>query len=202
MAGFFSFFSCEKGSNQNHFWNSSKWKRFESELKVAITNNLDSIKSKYPDFYGYSILPGEPYNNANGSVIDINLVVAYNNLSDIKEDETYYKYSVDEWQHYDTDALESITPIISDLYEEFRQLYPEKSGSLSTPKEEVKLINKFQGTILSVLKELKNEGLFNLEKSSPFLVIWISDSESEIKFKSVKELNAQEVIEEFKSEFY
>ncbi|GGG48308.1 hypothetical protein GCM10011414_17600 [Croceivirga lutea] len=201
MAGFLSFISCKKGSNQNDFWNSGNWNRFKSELKVAIANNVEFIKSKYPDFYGYSILPGEPYNNGNGSVINMHLIIAYNNISDIKEDEIYYKYSVDEWEHYDNKSLESITPIIKSLYSEFEAVYNEKSNS-SNPKAEMKLINKFQGTILSVLKELKNEGLFNLEKNNPFLVIWISDSESEIIYKSVKELNSQDVIEEFEYEFH
>lgn len=201
MAGFLSLFSCNKKNMQNDYWNSNNWKLLKAELKLAIKNNVESIKSKHSDFYGYSILLGEPYNNGKGTVIDMDLVVAYNNTSDIKEDGIYYKYSVDEWEHYDDLTLKLVTPVIENIYSDFITIYRENPNRLSTPKAETKLINKFHGTILSALKELKNEGLFNLEKNNPFLVIWISDSESKIIYESVKELNSQKTIKEFESEF-
>ena len=185
----------ELESNVTNFWNSEKWEKLKANIKIAIKKNINEIQSKNSDLYAYAILPGAEY--------EVNsLVSAYNNLSDLENDETYYKYSVDEWKNYDTEALQSITPLIAEINKEFISIYHEKREDFYLTENEIKLIEKFHTTILSALKELKRESnLFNFNSNEGFVVIWIADSDSAITWNSVKELNSKGTIEEFHNEF-
>lgn len=54
-------------------------------------------------------------------------------------------------------------------------------------------------SIVQALEQVKADGVFG--KVEPFLVVWISDSDAEIIFESVRLLNPPAVVGEFNREF-
>jgi Domain of unknown function (DUF4303) len=180
----------------NEFWNSNNWIEFENILKISVETNVNKIKSGNSDLYGYAILPGETY--------EVNSICSvFHNLSHLQSDKIIYKYIVDDWRNYDyeTDFFEALNPIIFELNKEFRVLHPKNPDVFLMTDDEIKFIEKFHIIILSVLKELKEESeLFKFRSGESFILIWISDSNSDIIFQSVEELNSKEIVNKFNVE--
>ncbi|MGX7666396.1 DUF4303 domain-containing protein [Flavobacterium pedocola] len=177
---------------QDVFWNSEKWDNLKISIKTAVSENVTKLKSEHPDLYAYAIHPGDEY--------EVNeLVPSYNTLSKIKSDDAYYKYSVDEWDNYDTTALNALNPLFTEINNDFRITFSHLERETDAMyDEEAKLFTKFMGVILSALKELKAENsVFNFNTGNDFVVIWFSDSDSKWIIKAVEELNSKEVHEEF-----
>ena len=163
-------------------------------FKLAVRDYVTKLKTLHSDIYGFALLPGETYEVKS-------LTVVWNQSQDIKKDTAYYRYSVDEWIHWDYDALDSVTPLITDLNQKFSNLHSESEDDFEMEEFEVAHIRAYHDTFLKAFRDLKSEGVFDFPNADPFLVIWISDSESEVMRDSVRELNSPKVIEEFKSEF-
>ena len=164
-------------------------------VKTGARNHVEALKVEHPDLYGYALLPGEPYEVTS-------LVAVWNRESELKEkDSPYFRYAVDEWAHWDHDALVSATPLIAELNRRFRSLHPGDPTRYEMDESEIQHVARIHQTLLDALGELLHEGVFNLGPTQPFLAIWISDSEHEIIFRSVAELNQREVVRQFQEEF-
>lgn len=175
-------------------WYLNAQKDLKNVLKNEIRKHIMKLKKKYPDLYGYAILPGESY--------EVNtLVVVYNRVSDIKEEAAYFRYSIDEWENWDHNALASINSQIKEINDNFRSWHPDNSKNISLDIIEQYHISSLHEIILSALKDLVEEDLFDFGIQERFIAIWISDSDSEIKVRSIRELNTEKVIKEYLEEF-
>ncbi len=174
-------------------WLATKRADLKDAVKIAVSLHVEKLKSQYKDLYGYAILPGEPY--------EVNsLVAVFNRESEVKENSAYYRYSVDEWENWDQDALASVTPLIDKLNERFRSLHTSDPESFEMDEYEIAHISCFHSTFLSALQELNDENVFDIGGEN-FVAIWISDSDHDIIFKSVCAMNSDKIVKEFMDEF-
>jgi hypothetical protein len=163
-------------------------------LKVAIRKHLANLRPRYPDLYGYALLPEDAcevqYINA-----------AWNWKSNIKKNTVYYRYSVDEWPQ-DYEMLKPVHSLLSDLNRQFEELHPERErDDLLYDDYEIAHRQAYHDVFLKALLELKGEGVFNFAKAEPYLAIWIPDSTHKIMGVSVMALNSPAVVNEYASEF-
>ncbi len=156
-------------------------------VKTDVANHVAGLNSNGVAFYGYAIQTPTWQNVEQPIAI-------YNCENDIEEDNrdsTYYRYSVDEWQHYENDALPLTTAFIGPIDQMFNQL----RDDLDDDNVERYLRNVYV-TFAKALGELKAEGLF---KDDVFLIVWNEDEELLVKF--AQQLNADDVAEPFAEEF-
>jgi hypothetical protein len=152
-------------------------------------------------FYGYAILPGDPSTSANGIS---SLVAAYNRAGDIsvgpdESEFTYYKYSVDEWQHWDHDKFPRSDSVLASLNARFAAAHQKDADNSEIDELEEAYSKSLLSAILDGVATVKAEGLFG--QSVEYLAIWISDSDNTILEESVRRLNSPAVVEEFLGEF-
>lgn len=179
---------------------------FKQQLKSALSAHVNQLKGTYPDLYGYAILPGDEFSVSH-------LVAAFNREGDLEArshfpgvSETYYRFSVDEWKHYDQTGLGTVTPIIQELVDRYGRLNPTDDwegwglGKVA-PRVEAGLLARLHSVLLEAMFELKKTGVFRLEQSDLFLAIWISDSHASIMFDSIARLNSDSVVTQFNKEF-
>jgi hypothetical protein len=165
-------------------------------IKAEIRNHVNRLHAEGTEFYGYAILPGDTYSIQN-------LVAAFNAESDLapeRANQSYYRYSVDEWANYEQDQFTGSSRLIESRNAQFRQMHVKENPDDYVMDEfEVAHSDKLLESILAAMTELRQEGLFGGEKS--FAVIWIPDSEHPIMNKSAEALNSSEVYESFIEEF-
>lgn len=181
-------------------WASQTRPELSDAIAADIRQHLAGIPSP-DDVYGYAILPGDPTTSANG--ID-SLVAAYNRLGDIsvgpdESDFAYYKYSVDEWQHWDHGKFPRSDSILNSLNARFAGAHQKDADDFKIDALEGAYSKSLLDAILDGLAVVKFEGLFS--QSVEFLVIWISDSDNPILKESARRLNSSEVADAFFSEF-
>ncbi|HEX3628405.1 MAG TPA: DUF4303 domain-containing protein [Verrucomicrobiae bacterium] len=175
-------------------WLASERHELLDGTKQAIRQYVAQLRAQHSDIYGFALLPGETY-----EIKD--LVAAWNRTQDIKKDGSYYRYCVDEWIHWDHKALSAVTPLIAVLNQQFSGLHSKDADDFVMDEFEIAHIRAYRSTFTRALRELKSEGVFDFPNADPYLAIWFSDSGSDIIFASVKELNSQRIIDEFKSAF-
>jgi hypothetical protein len=148
-------------------------------------------------FYGYALLPGEPY--------DIHSLVAVTNTeADIKVPRTddqyrYYRYSVDEWSHWDHDEFAAANAILAEANERFRSMHTKDDDDFQMDDFEIAHADALLDAVVRGLDAAKAARTFG--GAAPFLVVWISDSGHEIMAESVRRLNSTAVAKEFMREF-
>lgn len=170
-------------------------------LVAAVTDDVRDhvvkLRSQGKEFYGYALLPGEPY--------DIHSLVAVTNSEgDIKVPLTdnqyrYYRFSVDEWMHWDQNEFAKAKALLTGANKRFTSIHTPTPGNYEMDEFEVAYSNGLLGAIVSGLNAAKNAGVFGDEE--PFLVVWISDSDEAIMTESVKQLNSPAIANEFMVEF-
>ncbi|MBV6624339.1 MAG: DUF4303 domain-containing protein [Rivularia sp. (in: Bacteria)] len=178
-----------------------KWlNRDDTELiniiKSEVCQHISKIHAIGVKFYGYAILPGTSYS------VD-NLVAAFNCKTDISSEntnDTYYRYSVDEWENYVHNEFINTNKLINSLNSQFKELHVEKNVNNFVMDEfEIAHITKLHKAILIALNELRHNGLFG--NNNNFVIIWIPGSDDEIIYQSAKVLNSACVYETFMREF-
>ncbi len=180
----------------------SKWlsqERTELILAIAqsISNHVSLLNSQGIDFYGYALLPGEPY--------DINsIVVAFNRESDIQvssehEEYRYYKYSVDEWSHWVYDGFDTVNKLLEEANAEFSSMHTKDENNYLMDEYEILHSDVLLEAVVRGLEIASHNGAFGTK--NPFLVVWISDSDHKIINESVHRLNSQAVTRDFMAEF-
>ncbi len=166
-----------------------------SVVKQEVRQHLASIGSA-KDLYGYAILPGESY-HVHG------MLAAYHCESDITEenaDSTYFRYSVDEWAHYDHDAFPKSNALLEQRNAHFESLHVKADPDDYVMDEtQIAHVDRLRQAIMAALVELKREGALGGDER--FTVVWVPDSIDDIIFHSAKALNAIDVYDEFMSEF-
>lgn len=180
----------------------SKWlsqERTELILAIAqsISNHVSLLNSQGIDFYGYALLPGEPY--------DINsIVVAFNRESDIEvssehEAYRYYKYGVDEWSHWVYDGFDIVNKLLEKANAEFSSMHTSDEDNYIMDEYEILHSDALLEAIVRGLETASHNGVFGTK--NPFLVVLISDSDHKITNESVLRLNSEIVIRDFIVEF-
>ena len=163
----------------------------------GISSHVNMLRSRGIDFYGYALLPGEPD--------DIHSLVAVTNTdADIKaartgDQYTYYRYSVDEWAHWDHDGFAAANALLVQANERFRSMHSKAEDDYIVDEFEVAHANALLDSVVRGLEVAKADGVFG--SSEPFLVVWISDSGHQILVESVRRLNSAAVATEFIREF-
>lgn len=163
----------------------------------GISAHVHNLRSRGVEFYGYALLPGDAY--------DIHsLVAATNTEGDIQvppshDQYRYYRYSVDEWAHYDHDAFAEANALLIESNAEFRSMHTRLTCDAAMDDFELAHASALLECILKGLEVAKFRGVFG--KGGPFLVVWVSDSDSEVLVDSVKRLNSRAVLKEFEEEF-
>jgi hypothetical protein len=171
------------------------------ELVAAVTegvrSHVASLRSRGIEFYGYALLPGEPY--------DIrSLVAVANTEADIKAPRTdslygYYRYSVDEWAHWERDRFMAADGLMAEANQRFRTLHTRADGDRRMDEYELAHADALLDAIVSGLRAARDGGAFC--DADPFLVVWISDSGHRIMAESISRLNPTAVAREAKREF-
>jgi hypothetical protein len=166
-------------------------------LADGVRAQVATPRSRGIDFYGYALLPGEPY--------DIQSVVAVTNTeADISVPPTddqylYYRYSVDEWANWDHDGFAAANALLVDANDRFKSMHSKDSDDCVMDEFEIAHANALLDAVVRGLQAAKQTGAFLVVE--PFLAVWISDSDHQIIFESVRRLNSQVVAEEFMREF-
>jgi len=179
--------------------------RWLAEPRTELTNavsrcvcdHVAALKHCGISFYGFALLPGEPY--------DISSLVAVHNCeSDIKapnndDQYRYYKYSVDEWIHWEYQGFELVNKALVEANTQFASMHSKLEGDCSMDEFEIAHSKSLLEAILQGLEDAKASGVFGI--SDVFLAMWISDSGHGIIAESVRRLNSPAVAQEFMAEF-
>lgn len=148
-------------------------------------------------FYGYALLPREPYDISS-------IVAAYNCEADIKvprdhQQYQYYRYSVDEWAHWDHQRFEAANRLLTEANHRFASMHTKEEGDYVMDEFEIAHSDSLLEGILQGLDTVRAEGVFGTP--APFLAMWISDSGHAIMEASVRRLNSEAIAREFMAEF-
>lgn len=163
----------------------------------GIRAHVAALRTSGVQFYGYALLPGEPY--------DIrSLVAVANGESDIEvppNDDMYryYRYSVDEWKHWHHNGFAAADKLLVEANEHFRSLHAKANEDSTVDEFEVAFADSLLEAVVEGLEAAKSSGAFG--GAAPFLVVWISDSEHPVMANSVRRLNTKKVAREFAAEF-
>ena len=163
----------------------------------GVRTHVETLRSRGVEFYGYALLPGEPY--------DIHSLVAVTNAdADIKvptsdEEYRYYRYSVDEWTRWEHDEFGAANALLVEANQKFRSIHSKIDDNIQMDEYEVAHANALLEAVVCGLEAAKAAGTFG--GVVPFLVVWISDSGHEIMAQSVRRLNTPAVIKEYLAEF-
>ena len=163
----------------------------------GVRSHVAALRLRGVEFYGYALLPGEPYDVRS-------LVAATNGEADIKvppDDDQYhyFRYSVDEWQHYHPDGFVAANKLLAEANERFRSMHSKAEDDCMMDEFEVAHADALLDAVVRGLESAKHAGAFvGIE---PFLAVWISDSGHSIMVESVRRLNSEIVSEEFVAEF-
>jgi hypothetical protein len=170
-------------------------------LIAAIAENVRAhvatLRARGVGFYGYALLPGEPY--------DIHSIVAVvkteTDISVPPDDDQYryYRYSVDEWAHWDHDSFETSNKLLVESNERFKSMHTKADDDYQMDEFEIVHANALLEAVVCGLKTAKQAGAFG--NANPFLAVWISGSDCEIMVKSVQRLNSAAVAAEFEATF-
>jgi Domain of unknown function (DUF4303) len=165
----------------------------------AVRTHVAALDAHGIDFYGYALLPGEPY--------DIHsLVAAYACESEIKvaRDNAhfpYYKYCVAEWQHFEHEGFGEVNDFLNHTNAQYASMrtrdgrnYEYEMDEFAPRYSDALLEGMIQG-----LAAAKDAGVFGSKER--FLAVWITDSNHEVIVNSVRRLNAAAVAGEFVNEF-
>ena len=163
----------------------------------GVRSHVTGLRSGGVDFYGYALLPGEPYDVRS-------LVAATNGEADIKvppDDDQYhyFRYSVDEWQHYHHDGFAAANKLLAEANERFRSMHSKADDDCTMDEFEVAHADALLDAVMRGLGSAKDAGAFG--GIDPFLAVWISDSGHPIMVESVHRLNSEVVSEQFVAEF-
>jgi Domain of unknown function (DUF4303) len=163
----------------------------------GVRAHVETLRSRGIEFYGYALLPGEPY--------DIHSLVAVTNAeAAIKVAPTddmyrYYRYSVDEWAQWDHDGFGAANNLLVEANQQFRSMHSKDEGDFQMDDYEIAHANALLEAVVRGLEAAKAAGTFG--RGAPFLVVWMSDSGHEIMAESVRRLNTAAVVKEFMREF-
>jgi Domain of unknown function (DUF4303) len=163
----------------------------------GVRAHVATLRSRAINFYGYALLPGEPY--------DIHSLVAVTNTeADIKvprvdERHRYYRYSVDEWAHWDHDGFAAANALLVEANKRFKSMHSKDAGEYMMDEFEVAHANTLLEVVVRGLEAAKASRAFG--GVEPFIVVWISDSGHKIIAESVRRLNSETVAKEFMHEF-
>jgi hypothetical protein len=170
-----------------------------AELVAAVAEgvrkHVADLRSRGVDFYGYALLPGEF-----GHIKDF--VVAINAETDIdvpasSSQHAYYRYSVDEWACYEREheAFLEANSLIAEENRRFSSVHQKAGDQFLMDEFEIAHAMVLIDSIVQGLELAKARGAFG--KDAPLLVVWISDSDMEIIFGSVRRLNSSAVAGDF-----
>jgi hypothetical protein len=174
------------------------------EMSEAVVADIREHWAGIPgrgDVYGYAILPGDPATSAEGIGP---LVAAYNRVGDVgagpEEGESiYYKYSVDEWRHWERGKFPRADSVLASLNARFAAAHRKGEEDFEIDAIEKAYSRSVLGTILDGVAAVKAGGEFG--EGVEFLAIWVSDSGNPIVEESVRRLNSRETVERFVGEF-
>jgi hypothetical protein len=171
-----------------------------SQLAAAVAEgvraHVSELRSRRVRFYGYALLPGEPY--------DIHNIVAVTNCeADIVVPRTdkryrYYRYSVDEWKHWHHKMFAAANAQLAEANERFESMHVKEKGNSILDEFQVAHADALLDGVARGLGAAKYAGAFGAE--DPFLVVWISDSGHPIIVRSAHRLNSEAVAQEFVGE--
>jgi Domain of unknown function (DUF4303) len=178
-----------------------KWLREPRRALIAavaagVRDHVAALRARGTEFYGYALLPGEPY-----EVTD--LVAATNSEADVKVPPSdplyrYYRYSVDEWAHYEPGRFAAAADLLAADHRDFRAMHGKADGDEHMDEFEVAHARVLLDAVAGGLEAARDGGVFGGET---FLAVWISDSGHPIIAESVRRLNPAAVAQQFMAEF-
>lgn len=127
-----------------------------------------------------------------------------NSEADIKAPHTddqyrYYRFSVDEWAHWEHDGFAAANVLLAEANKRFSSLHTKDDDDSMMDEFEIAHSEALLEAVVQGLEVAKAGGMFGSE--GLFLVVWISDSDHPIMAESVRRLNSRGVAQEFIAEF-
>lgn len=183
--------------DQRQAWLDSDAPELVAAVVADIQRHVQKLRSAGDSFYGYAALPGDYCTQPNPA----SLAVAFNRESDIAadhSDEPYYRYSVDEWKNYVHDGFDHTNSAMKSQLDLFQEIHTIDKDSYQLDAYEIAFVAKINRAILAALMALKQKGTFGDET---YVVIWFSDSDTEIMNQSAKALNSAEIYKQYASVF-
>jgi hypothetical protein len=168
-----------------------------SAVADDIRAQVDSLKSAGTDFYGYALLPGEPY--------DISTITAVTNSeADIKVAPTdkhyrYYRFGVNEWKHFHRGGFAAANALLGKANKRFASMHTKAASDYRMDEFEIAHSRSLLKAVMLGLELAKKNGVFG--DKEPFLAVWIMDSGHPIMAESVRRLNSKTVVQQFMAEF-
>ena len=162
--------------------------QLRTSIVADIKNHLNALRQCGIEFYGYALLPPDYYTAYETAAI----AVAFNQEADVETKNVgnvYYRYSVDEWQNYVHTGFNSSNDVLRMLLSRVRDQDDEIDESL---------VASIYGAMLDGLVSLRKQRAFG---GSPYVVIWLSDSDEPVINQSAQVLNSAEVYAEYATEF-
>jgi hypothetical protein len=180
-------------------------RRYLAEPKLALASavadgvraHVAALRSRGIKFYGYALHPGEPYDiHSVGAVTNSEQNIAVQKTDVMYR---YFRYCVDEWANWDLGEFAAVNALLVECNERFRSMHSKCAGDCWMDEFELAHSNALLNAVLRGLEAARDGGSFG--DIEPFLAVWISDSDHEIMFESVRRLNSAAIVREFMREF-
>src|SRR5262249_53766194 len=138
----------------------------------GVRDHVRTLTSRGIEFYGYALLPGEPY-----EIYD--LVAVTNSEADIKVPSTderyrYYRFAVDEWANWEPGKFVAASTLLVQANERFASMHSKPDTDYVMDEFEIAYADVLLDAVVRGLEKAKLEGVFGAK--DPFLAVWISDS--------------------------
>jgi hypothetical protein len=193
-----------------------------TELITAIVDGIGeqgaTLHGEEGEFYAYALLPGEPPDI--GNLVGVSNTEANIKVASTEGQYHYYRYCVEEWEHWHQGGFTAANRLLTELNTEFESLhakvkakakqnlppapnpnpfYPASLDEFRLDEFQIAYGDSLLEAMIAGLEAAKARGLFG--DAEKFLVVWISDSDDPVIFNSVRWLNSEHVALEFMKEF-
>jgi len=160
-------------------------------VKQSIKEHLATLDKQGVKVYGYSLSTAE----------EINEIIAPCGIANTKprSESTHLEqyFTPDEWSNdlgeWGNNIFAKNIPLFSKLINEFKAVHISETPEFCYDQYELSFVSSFHQMCVQVLRDLRNEGVFN---SETFFAVWVSDpNDWDMALKSIRELNPAKILD-------
>ena len=167
----------------------------QSMVEASVRKRVEQLKATYQDLAGVAVHAGVPYE------FRYEPWFCWTRRSELKEDTPYYRYNVDEWEHFDHDLLAPTRPIVDSWNERFDHLHKRDPDRMLLDHHELAHLRQFHGALFRAMARLHEDRVFQSHGNSIYAVLWFIQAEHELVGESLAAFNSPIVVDEYWTEF-